>query len=1131
MQTGKLLQENRAGTHRMPLREVSPERFWIIRKLEERFVLERKEFAIPGISRRHFEIRKTEDGYVLTPLSLTNPLYRNGILVDSETVLRPLGQLSTGLIRLVFLPGLLLMDIPEEYRSGIVPDRNILPARQILLERVSDGKAVISAPMLEETFSLEAPGIVPAAPSPHWFSVLGPSLMSMVSSLASAGTMLLKPGSDWSTVLGMSSTSMTMAAAFLAYGLINRRIGQKGQVHNRQKQEELYLAYLKEQEEVLQEKNARYRLAFERQKASLSRLDDAWKGSQKTEEWTLPVLETRQSRPAFSLPAIRYDQKEQSAVQALEAMEGASLWSQTFQMLKRNEVLQLGKISLAEMEDQFLLWNWMVWKEDRRFVRIGTPDWSKKWMEQLPSGLLEGQRLHFATLKEFLQAVGKNREVEWTILCTKSQFEERLAAQINASWIVMDPELARTNGMIRLDPAVRSREKILCAFLSEPGKRRNPSAGWPALLQEKSVQADDFRKEQAVLEVVLGVNEQGEEVKWDLEVEGPHALIAGTTGSGKSEGLASVLLQLALHNSARLVQFLLIDFKGGAFISQFQGLPHFAGALTNLEQSDFARLQAALDQELAHRQKRLQAFSAEHPFAIQDVASLNSWHPEDPISHLFIVVDEFAQMKSRFPEAMAYMQEAARIGRSLGIHLILATQKPAGIVDEQIWSNSRSRLCFSVHDQSDSRQVLGHGQAAELKRPGEFILQVSGSEQEKTGRALFSRLPCERSQVFVECDENRRPLKQKTEKTMAMRIQELAVQAEIPGRLLLTAFESPQSQEAFAFVDQISSLAPLFPEPGENLLVLGENRDVELTLSRIQSCQDRIVLKTEQVSGLEAARTISRTALWQLVDQNKDKKIVLVMTTRECREHPLMEELLLASHLNLVVVCSSMENADARLAGKMDLRMAFQSQDRESLYLLFGQLCSTPKGNGKGLCLSRKDHQIQSFVLSSPVDKQERSRKQNGQEQLVLLPDNPGLKDLVSLLPFFLGFSTMDGRPLCWSRKRSLVIVCALERLKQPLEQLLSFWKSQDPLLGIGPITSSKHISILCLPQDQSLLMDPAILQKVQNSSLLYVGHDYSEHQFVLKRRGRQEAGNLLYFEEEEPVCGRLLPLSDAEGG
>lgn len=111
-----------------------------------------------------------------------------------------------------------------------------------------------------------------------------------------------------------------------------------------------------------------------------------------------------------------------------------------------------------------------------------------------------------------------------------------------------------------------------------------------------------------------------------------------------------------------------------------------------------------------------------------------------PVPHLFIVSDEFAELKAQQPEFMAQLISAARIGRSLGVHLILATQKPTGVVDDQIWSNSRFRVCLKVQERADSVEMLKRPDAAELKDTGRFYLQVGFNELFELGQSACAAL-------------------------------------------------------------------------------------------------------------------------------------------------------------------------------------------------------------------------------------------------------------------------------------------------------------------------------------------------------------------------------------------------------
>lgn len=207
---------------------------------------------------------------------------------------------------------------------------------------------------------------------------------------------------------------------------------------------------------------------------------------------------------------------------------------------------------------------------------------------------------------------------------------------------------------------------------------------------------------------------------------GPHGLVAGTTGSGKSEIVQSYILSLAVNFHPHEVGFLLIDYKGGGMAGLFRNLPHLLGTITNLDGSESMRAMASIKSELARRQK---IFSQNNVNHINDYNKLfKLGDVVEPLPHLFLISDEFAELKKEQPEFMAELVSAARIGRSLGIHLILATQKPSGVVDDQIWTNSRFKLALKVQNESDSREIIKTPDAAFITQPGRAYLQVGNNE-------------------------------------------------------------------------------------------------------------------------------------------------------------------------------------------------------------------------------------------------------------------------------------------------------------------------------------------------------------------------------------------------------------------
>lgn len=206
--------------------------------------------------------------------------------------------------------------------------------------------------------------------------------------------------------------------------------------------------------------------------------------------------------------------------------------------------------------------------------------------------------------------------------------------------------------------------------------------------------------------------------------DGPHGLLAGTTGSGKSECALSLLVSLALRYSPNKVNFLVVDFKGSALASQLAKLPHYVGTLDNLSINEVNRFLNALQYETRKRQQLLLDASKKHGTTINGIDQyrhiLQNDQTMENMAHLVVLIDEFAELKAQVPEFIDAIISLARIGRSLGIHLILSTQKPNGVINDQILANTRFRICLRVNDKADSMEMLNHPMASTLKQPGEF---------------------------------------------------------------------------------------------------------------------------------------------------------------------------------------------------------------------------------------------------------------------------------------------------------------------------------------------------------------------------------------------------------------------------
>ena len=248
----------------------------------------------------------------------------------------------------------------------------------------------------------------------------------------------------------------------------------------------------------------------------------------------------------------------------------------------------------------------------------------------------------------------------------------------------------------------------------------------------------------------IGVDANGNVLLLDLHEKkhGPHGLIAGMTGSGKSEFIITYILSLAVNYSPEEVQFVLIDYKGGGLAGAFENrktgmkLPHLVGTITNLDKSSMNRTLVSIKSELERRQRVFNEAKESLNSGTIDIYKYQKLVREgslkEPMAHLFIICDEFAELKAQQPDFMDELVSAARIGRSLGIHLILATQKPSGVVDDQIWSNSKFKVCCKVQTADDSKEMIRRDDAAYIKESGRFYLQVGYDEIFVKGQSAYT---------------------------------------------------------------------------------------------------------------------------------------------------------------------------------------------------------------------------------------------------------------------------------------------------------------------------------------------------------------------------------------------------------
>ncbi len=261
--------------------------------------------------------------------------------------------------------------------------------------------------------------------------------------------------------------------------------------------------------------------------------------------------------------------------------------------------------------------------------------------------------------------------------------------------------------------------------------------GGPPNAQQLAAHWDSLPATSA-LATPIGADAQGATVI-DLVADGPHLLVGGTTGSGKSELLRTLVAGLALAAPPEQVAFVLVDYKGGAAFDRCAQLPHTAGMVTDLDDRLAERALLCLEAELRYRETRLReagvddlaAYHAQHGATAHAKARAADPAPsKEPLPRLVVVVDEFATLAAELPGFLHSLVGVAQRGRSLGVHLVLATQRPAGVVTEDIRANTSCRVALRVTDRHDSNDVIGAPDAADIPRgrPGRALARFGPGE-------------------------------------------------------------------------------------------------------------------------------------------------------------------------------------------------------------------------------------------------------------------------------------------------------------------------------------------------------------------------------------------------------------------
>ena len=257
------------------------------------------------------------------------------------------------------------------------------------------------------------------------------------------------------------------------------------------------------------------------------------------------------------------------------------------------------------------------------------------------------------------------------------------------------------------------------------------------------------------LQVAIGSDDAGAPLTLGFRTDGPHGMIAGTTGSGKSELLQTLLTGLALTHTPEQLNLFLIDFKGGATFAPLAPLPHVVGLVTDLEHDSSLARRAftALDAEIERRKRTLDQHRVANLIAYERLPG----EDREPLPNLIVVIDEFALLVERQPEVKDRLDTIATQGRSLGIHLLLATQSPSGVITHSIRTNTNLWICLRVVTDSESIEILGAKDAARIPdgSPGRGLVRLGASDDLRSFQASRIARPVPEQSAAVRVSRTR----------------------------------------------------------------------------------------------------------------------------------------------------------------------------------------------------------------------------------------------------------------------------------------------------------------------------------------------------------------------------------------